>query len=462
MKRFLKITALALTLIMLVCMFPSLTIPADAMSLQEQSWLFHLRPTTMPNPKGRDSYPVELLISVAQQKTVKLTGTCSLEGKLSDEDILGVIKQAASEAGYKSPENAVDDKLKIAELQGKLTFSEADQDRIIKNWLSLISMDKVADILGGKLPTYGDTDVVSVVVDMIKSGKFPEASSLSPVPTDLKGFGQGLIINGVKITVEQYKLDQEKYKNIVELSNARARFREFSSRLNTMIKEKTRQKTAWTIRIQDQVIEEQLYRGSPKISVPYFYTSDIVLTKKDNNYDDPVGTYQGDFKIDIDLSLEDYDKNFHKYLAESLNDRLKETAPHMSNDMMWKPVSQTVNRTSENKTTLEGKNVYVTLSDSLGGVFELKLNTMALEIKYSKTVHDFVSVIEKKNEGATETLTWTEITDSETGTAYQQDHTVVVDRNGQRTETTNTDDGEYPRIDPRSYLELTLVVDMME
>ena len=435
---------------------------AGTMSLQEQSWLSHLRPTNLPKPKGRDSYPVELLVSIPSQKQIKLTGTCAFEGGLTDEDLLAAIKKAATSAGYKSPENAVTDKLRIDELKNKLTFGEEEKNRIIKNWLSLVGMDKVADMLKGKLPTYGETDAVGIVIDMITSGELPDETAIVPIPPNLESLAKGLVINGTFITYEQYKLDQEKFRNIVELSNARARFREFRAQLDLLIKEQTRKNTAWTIRIQDQVVEEQLYRGSPKINVPYIYTADIVLTKVGGEHSDPVGTYQGDFKLDIDLSLEDYDKNFHRYLADALNERLKATIPHISSDQLWKPISQTANRTSENKATLEGKNVYVTLSDGLGGVFELKLNTMALDVTYIKVVHDFVSVLQKKSEGATETLTWTEITDSETGTSYQQDHTVVVDASGKTTETTNTADDPYPNIDPRTYLSLTLVADLME
>ena len=438
-------------------------ISADAIGLQEQSWLHHLRPANLPKPLGKDSYPAELLVRISNLKEITLKGTCSLEGQLTDEDVLDAIKKAAAESGYKSPENVVDEKLRIASLKDKLSFTREEQDRIVKNWLTLVGMDKVADMLkGAGLPTFGESDALTTVTGMITSGKLPGASSLVPVPTSVSGFTQGLVVNGALLSYDQFLRDQQKYKDVVELSNANARFREFSSRLNSIIREETSKKTAWTIRVQDQVVEEQLYRGSPEINVPYIYTSDVVLTKKDSGYERPTGTYQGDFKIDIDLSLEDYDRNFAKYLADNFNNKLKEALPYVSPSMTWRVVSQTANRTSENKSTLEGKNVYVTLSESLGGIFELKLDTMALDVTYQKVLHDHVSVLEQKGEGATETLTWTEITDSETGTAYKQDHSVIVDINGNVTEATNTDDEPYQNVDARTYIELTLVVDMAE
>ena len=463
MKLISKIFSLLLT----VCVIAALlsfgpAMPAGAIGLQEQSWLSHLRPANLPKPLGKDSYPAELLVAVANTKEVKLTGTCSLEGQLTDEEILDAIKKAAAESGYKSPENAVDDKLTVSKLKDKLSFNEEEKARIINNWLALVGMDKVAVILrDGKLPEFGSSDAVDVVTGMILSGELPDASSLVPVPTDISGLAQTMVVNGARITYDQFLRDQEKYRDIVELSNANARFREFSGKLNSIIKEETSKKTAWTIRIQNQVIEDQIYRTAPEISVPYIYTSDIVLTKRDGRFETPVGTYQGDFKIDIDLSLEDYDRNFGKHLADYFNQNLKDSGAYVPPEMYWNVVSHKANKTSENKTTLEGKNVYVTLADSLGGVFELKLDATALDVTYSKVVHDFVSVLRQKGESATSTLTWTEITDSETGTAYHQDHSVIIDALGRVTETDNTDDNGYPNVDVRTYLKLTLVVDMI-
>ena len=459
MKRYYKI----IIFILLLCLTVPFAIPVNSISLQEQSWLHHLRPANLPKANGKTSFPAELLIDIPNHTQVKLTGTCSLEGQLTDEDILDAIKKAASEAGYKSPENAVADKLKIDELNGKLKFSEEDQQRIIKNWLSLVGMDKVADILKGQIPEYGETDAVGVVVGMITSGKLPDAGSLVPFPTDVSGFAQGLIINGTKISIDEYKRDQQKYKDIVELSNARARYREFSGRLNSILKQKMKDKTAWTIRIQNQTVQTQLYRSAPEIHLPYIYTSDIVLTKKDENYESPKGVYEGEFKIDIDISLEDYDKNFHKYLAESFNKKIRENLPMTTPEMFYNPKSQSVNRTSENKATLGKTGVYVELGkNSLGGVYELELNAQALDILYQKVLHDFVAVIEKRTEGGTETITWTEITDSETKTSYQQTYNRVVTVAGEVLESTNTDDVPYPDTDVRTYITLTLVVDMSD
>ena len=171
------ISAITAAVMLASAMLPA-SLPVSSASLQEQSWLSHLRPSNLPGDKVKDSYPVELKVSVAGQQEITLKGTCSLEGKLTDDDILDAMKKAASEVdGYKSPENAVEDKLKIDKLQKKVTFGKEEQERIVKNWLSLVGMDKVADLLGGKLPSYGEADTIGAVVDFISEGKLPGAGS---------------------------------------------------------------------------------------------------------------------------------------------------------------------------------------------------------------------------------------------------------------------------------------------
>ena len=51
-------------------------------------------------------------------------------------------------------------------------------------------------------------------------------------------------------------------------------------------------------------------------------------------------------------------------------------------------------------------------------------------------------------------------TDSETKTSYQQTYNRVVTVAGEVLESTNTDDAAYPDVDVRTYINLTLVVDM--
>ena len=72
-----------------------------------------------------------------------------------------------------------------------------------------------------------------------------------------------------------------------------------------------------------------------------------------------------------------------------------------------------------------------------------------------------VSVIRKENDAVSETLTWTEIHDSESRTAYHQDYTVIVNKlTGEKSETTNTDDDPYADGDMRGLIGVRLIVDL--
>ncbi|MBP5230853.1 MAG: hypothetical protein ILO68_03910 [Clostridia bacterium] len=455
---------ISLSVLLVLLILASVAAPsAAALSPKDSALLAKLRPASLPKPKGATSYPAELEVAFQGHETIVLKGTCSLEGELTDEEILDAIKQAANEhEDYGSADDAMNDADTVDRLSGKLTFSEEDQKRIVSNWLALVGADKVAALLGGNLPNYGGSDVVNAVTSMIFSGKAVKGlKSLSPKPS---GLGSGAVINGVFISWEEYKKDQERYRDIVELANARARLRAYNGILNRILKDKMKDRTGWTIRIQNQVIKKQTYRTAPNIDVPYIYTSDVVLKKKDGNYEEPVGTYEGTFQLKTDLDLSDYDANFHKYLAEHFNDKIREAYQGLATPtMMWKPVSQSVNHPSENELTLENGNVFVSLENGLGGIYELPLDPMKLDITRYKVTHDMVSVIMQENEAVRGTLTWTEIDDSDTRTAYHQDHEVILNKlTGEKTETANTDDNPMPDIDIRTMLGFRLIVDLSE
>lgn len=453
-----------LALLLAGCLLFAALAPVSALSSNEQKWLDRLRPASLPKPKGSSSYPAELQVQQTGGETIILEGTCSLEGQLTDEEIVNAIKQAAAGVdGYGSPDDAIADQEKIADLSGKLKFSKEDQERIINNWIKLVGMDKVVDMFHGKLPSYGKEDALAVLVGMIWSGEAPGIDALSPVPTSMSGFAIGGVINGVVISVDEYKRDQEKWKNIAELANAKARFRSFNGLLNSILKEKMKDKTAWTIRIENERQVEQLYRSSPRIYAPYLYSPDIVLVKKDGNMDDPKGTYEGSFRLKIEVDMSDYDTNFHNYLAESMNEAATKYLPAGAAYTPYVGISQSVNRPSQNRFELGSENVYVSLDKGLGGIFELPLDVQKMDVLDFISLHDMVSVYEQETSATKMTVTWTEIHDTETWTFYHQDHAVIVNKlTGEVTETTNTDDTALPYTDPRSLLQLKLVVDMSD
>ncbi|MBP5255943.1 MAG: hypothetical protein J6Z80_02695, partial [Clostridia bacterium] len=440
----------------------SFALPVEALSLQEQSWISHLKPK-MPKPKGKDSFPAQLNVKI-QNYEVVLRGTCALEGQLTDEDLVEAMKKAAGKTdGYKSPEDAVTDKLEIDKLKNKLDISGADRERMINNLLSLVGMDKVASLFKGEIPNYGGADATSAIIDAVFSGELPGIGNLIGVPTSVSGFAQGAIIGTVFTSIDEYKHDQQRWSDIVELANTRARFREFNGHLNSEVKEKMRKNTKWTIRIQDQVINEQRYREAPGVDAPYIYTSDIVLKKTDDDYENPVGTYKGAFKLDIDVDLSGHDAGIDRYFAKYFNDNQDKYSYGGAKGIPFEPVSKSIHGASESKYAIGSDNAYITLENPIGGVYEMKLDATQLDVLENKVHQDYVVTLKQENDTVRATYTWTEIFDSETGTSYiQNSWVIVVKPTGETQSGSNTDDDPYPNIDVRGMIGLTLVVDMIE
>lgn len=451
-----------LAMLLLLCVLLTVILPVSALTPKETYWLETLRPASLPKPKGAGSYPAELQMTGTGLEPVTLKGTCALEGQLTDEEILNAIKQAAAGTeGYDSPDDAIDDKQLIDELTGELKITAEDRERMLSNWAKLVGIDKVVDLFKGKLPSFGTEDALSTIIGAVMSGKMPGWSALSPVPTDMSGFAIGGIVNGVFISVEEYKRDQEKWEDLVELTNAKARFRNFNGVLKTLLTDKMKERTAWVIRIQQSVEREQTFRMAPQVDAPYTYLSDIVLVKKDGRTDNPVGTYEGSARFRVDVDLSDYDAHFHHYLATYYNDIDRNLPAGIPAALKMEGISQTVHRKSQNRFEIAKDGFSVALTNGLGGVYEFPLNTMKFDLTDYVSVNDMVSVYGGENDVVQYTVTWTEIYDTETGTMYHQDHSVIKNKQtGETTETTNTDDNPMPDTDPRSLLQLRLVVDL--
>ena len=131
--------------------------------------------------------------------------------------------------------------------------------------------------------------------------------------------------------------------------------------------------------------------------------------------------------------------------------------------MKWTADSNTINRPSEERLTLEKSDVAVTLSLPAGVQrtrFEIPLFATALEQTEFALVEDRVSVARGVDAtgSITETYTSTIIRDHETGTNYDQTVETRVTVLGEEEPIVNTDDGQLPR-DMRPYIQMTLVVD---
>lgn len=462
-----------LTLCLVLCLTLTVLAPtASAFTPQETAWLEVLRPP-LPRVEGGTSYPAYLTVTLPEGGYGELHGTCSLTGAISDEEILEILRKAAPAVpGYKTPQDAMNDRLLTAAIKEKLQADKEDMDRLIENWINLLGLDKVARIFQLDLANYfGESDGVSAIGDIILSGGNLTGKdvlgAVSPVPLSFASFAQGVVINGVFVSWEEFKRDKDKYRDIALMAEANGRLRTFYTRVNELLREAMSNDMTWHIRIDNRQYIKALYSRAPEYYASARLDADIELVKHDDSYTDVVGTYTGRFKVSYEYDLSDYDWNYAKRLAEWLNGdgslKLNDGTAYTSTVLKWTADSNTINRPSEERLTLEKSDVAVTLSLPAGVQrtrFEIPLSATALEQTEFALVEDRVSVARGVDAtgSITETYTSTIIRDHETGTNYDQTVETRVTVLGEEEPIVNTDDGQLPR-DMRPYIQMTLVVD---
>ncbi|MBO4750488.1 MAG: hypothetical protein J5546_09235, partial [Lachnospiraceae bacterium] len=423
---------------------------STAFSLQEQSWLALLRPSRMPNASEVTSYPAELRVQFPQFTPMTFEGTLSLMGKITDEQILTALKSAVSAVSeYKSLDDAAADKSRVDALTKGLKFSKEDQDRIIHNWLSLIGWDKQYDLIRGKIPSFDSYDAASELMGQIAS--LPEQFGF-----DIPGDNTSMIISGLVVSIKEYQRDQQKYKDIVELSQTKARLRSFYDRVNDLLRNETSKNMHWTIRILQQKKQEETFDYAYEIKAPYLYTADIDLVKTDGEYSTFTGTYSGYVNLSLTADLSDYDKVFCQKVA----DKYSESMSNGQIKRTYSAISTTVNRPSESYCNIEGYDFAVTLSMPYGTnrmKFELPLDTTKMEAE-SRVLIDKTYSFGYSGKDMSETITHTRIEDSLTGTSQLRIHRVET-VGGISKSFDDEQEGSISNADLRPYIQMTLVID---
>ena len=292
-------------------------LPASAaLSNRDAYYLSVLKPGNMP--KAKESYPVKLLVEAPttwliqgkRDEQLEFKGTCGVDAEITDEEMLELLKESLSAVkGYQALQNPVDDKVLVQQLTDKLKISDKDIDDMLDNWKKLWGVDTVADLLSGKLPDIGASDVVNSIIDGLQ-GDIP---MLPGVP------GVGTVIDGVFISYEQWQQDQAKWKDIVSISQANQRLRAFYSKLSSKIKDKLVEKGVWTVRIDSQDWAEfrfEAINGNKQI-----WTADVELKKNDGDYGNITGSYTGRFELKMDCDLSVFDNILTDHFVEFRNVR---------------------------------------------------------------------------------------------------------------------------------------------
>ncbi len=455
--------------------------PVHGISMLEQTWLSWLAPGFDDPPKN-ETYPAQLIV-YGPQFNFGFNGKCTLKGEITDEEKINVLKQACSAVDkYNTPEDACDDQRLADALTLKLSIKPEDTQRVIDNWVSILGMDKVVAIFGGKLPSYGAGDAISVGAEMLgniaeivltPSGGTPDIGfgSLSPVPLGFADMAQGIMINGMLVTWDEFWRDQQKWKDRVELLNTQARLRTYYDKVRRLMNELEKKNIKWKIEIEDQIVQSILYRQQPEIHVPCIAYADVDLTKEGggaNTY--PMGNYSGRIKFKTDLDLSDYDANFHRYLANALNNgtmkAMQGIGAGQAQTVPFEAVSQTVQTMSENRYTIEGNNIPVTLvlpGNEPNGIIDEQIEVMLLDQTEYVQKKDMLSYLKQETKDVLVTLYWAEMEDMEAGVYYNNTYGETVSKpTGQVIPYDNPESGSLPKPDIRQYIQMRLILDLSQ
>lgn len=304
MKKKIK-TLLALTLAL--CLTATTAVPALALSGRDAYYLAMLRPRL---PKTSESYPARLRVDIPGRPptSFSLAGKIGMDATISDEEMLAILKKGLpGEKSYKELQNPVDDKVLVQELTEKLKFSEADIQNMLDNWKKLLGVDTIADLLSGNLPEIGASDVVNSILDGA-TGDIP----MMPGPP-----GAGTVVDGLFISWEEYQKDQQKYRDIIALSQAKQRLRVYYAVVDQLVRDFISEHGGWTLRIDGKDTQTITYEGVEGNTQTM--TADIKLTKDDGSAGNIGGTYNGHFKLRWDTDLRAFDAGYGAHCVDIAN-----------------------------------------------------------------------------------------------------------------------------------------------
>jgi hypothetical protein len=122
------------------------------------------------------------------------------------------------------------------------------------------------------------------------------------------------VIDGVFVSYEEFWKDQQKYKDIVKLYQAKERLRAYNSLLSGKIRDWLAEHDDWSIVINSQDVADLTYREMP--GSKQLWTADIDLKKSDGGFGSINGTYSGVFKLSMDADMSTFDNGYADFEAK--------------------------------------------------------------------------------------------------------------------------------------------------
>ncbi len=488
-----RIASLALALALSLSLCATSVCAAPGQEMYEQAYFWEL----VPDEAGfHAEYPATLILQMSG-KRYSFEGYCGRHASLTDDEKMAALNQGLDAVeGYQSLKDAYQDKMSVSDLTDKLKLKQDISGDLLNFALRVTEFDSFLSIFN-KLSPIDILDMESALSGNVIDGiQFAEgAKGLYDKLVLFKKIYEGIdeigdfdefikpelipsvhtvILNTTKISWEEYKKDQEKYKNIVALSQAKGRLRDYYIRVHEVLQDVVARKGSWKVTMNvDTVVDTPYDAYGGQDMVPTRFNVYMDLTKRTGQIDEITGTYIGPFTLEMESMLREYDNNRAVRYAELLNSELEAgtlqiaaLTGHMEG-RSFRIVDDYVNIKTPSQSRIkfrcEDLEVKLTLpQNKLRAFWEIPLDTSPLEqVEYVSSC-DYEMQVSALGLPPNRTWIQTYGEKNDTGSFSQWDHTVItLPVAPYKVETHNNDSGALPT-DFRPYIKLTLTVDMLD
>lgn len=301
----------------------------SALSLRDQMIYTKLYQGKTRNVK--QNYPARVTLSIAGQGDVTFAGHAGIDVDLSKQEIVDCLKNAANVGKYNNIDQVLDDYDLLKNIKYDLDFTKEDMEEFKNDMKNLFGIKGVDEILQDCLTispnlfndfrTDNPVQAAQAGYNVINTGVeiYEMASegtaSLFKKSSLIPSLGD-IIVNGLKLTAEQYKRDLKKWEKRVQYYNTRRDLEVYYSNAQSLIKSKMGEKADWTISVNDYARQDVKYHTY--LTAPTTYILQLNLSKKDDNLSFE-GTYTGDVKVQMIADAKAADAAFGKHVCDVLN-----------------------------------------------------------------------------------------------------------------------------------------------
>ena len=274
-------------------------------------------------------YPVTLTIG-----GMSFRGTLARMDRLSDKEIEEIIKEALKDA--KLSESKLAEAQKAIERGAKAEeLTKEDIDRVMNNLMKIAGVDNIVDLIktvgGVEGQTFSDS-LSGYAADEAKEKAMGWLLSQAA-----EGAGEAArpiikLLDAAVISVDQYKRDQQKWKDRVDAANAQRMLNDFYYKVNELLDNRQSMRSrGWALHIEDSANRNFTFftvEGNLQI-----WNVSLLLKKLDDGKNiGASGQYTGVVVITVEYEMSPFDQGFENWIIntrgmlEGMKDHFKGSA----------------------------------------------------------------------------------------------------------------------------------------